>query len=143
MSVWYCFDDFLDLINKYIKWEKINLIIDPISPSFMQRLNNLFIFHIIRLTIIFKQLNKITIFEKTADPIPLLWIFQYTVPLKDIILKLSNINIPILKSLLSHPTKLSINIISPFNKPQLKLILISQCIRIQSSLWSSNHKHKP
>lgn len=62
--------------------------------------------------------------------------------LKDIIMKLSHIQIPILEHLLPHTRQLRVDVVTPFQQSQLKLILLPVGVRIVPAASSPPDKAK-
>lgn len=120
----------------------MDFVIDPVCFSLVHTLYYFAYIFIGTFTVVLNELNKVALFEKSADPIFFICVFQDAVALKDSVFELANIKITIFEYFFSHTVELSIHIVASLNDSQLKFILLAMRVWIVPSLASSKNKLK-
>jgi hypothetical protein len=137
------FDDFFDLVDEDIEVEDGHFVIDPVGLALVESLDDFMKLLILTLAIVLHQFDEIAVLKVAAHPIALLTIFQYAVPFKYVVFKLTHIEVPVFEHLLPHPVQLCVHVVPSFHKSQLKVILVSVGVGVVPSLGTSVDEVKP
>jgi hypothetical protein len=142
MAIGSYLDDLLDFVNELVETKKGDFVIDPIGLLLMQGLHYLPELPIISFTIILDEFNQVPILEASTHPALLLRVLQHPMSLKDIVVKLSHIQITVLEHLLAHARQLRVYVVTPFQQSQLKLVLLPVGVRIVPASSASPNETK-
>ena len=120
----------------------MDFVIDPVCFSLVHILYYFADVFIGTLTVVLNKLNEVALFEKSANPIFFICVFQDAVTLKDSVFELTDIKVAVFEHFFSHTVELSVHIIASLDDSQLKFILLAVCVWIVPSLTSSKNKLK-